>query len=130
MIFIVDRFKAVNDSHGHAAGDTVLTIVADRLRATFRTEDTIARFGGDEFVVVCEDLATLEAVDTLVTRTRSALAQPYAIAGAHLRLTASVGAASSDGHTTVERLLHHADAEMYDAKATLETLAALAGASD
>lgn len=131
VIFIdVDRFKAVNDGHGHAAGDTVLTIVADRLRATFRAEDTIARFGGDEFVVVCEDLATLEALDTLVTRTRGALAQPYAIAGAHLRLTASVGAASSDGHTTVERLLNHADAEMYDAKATRETFAALTGASD
>lgn len=80
--------------------------------------------------MVCEDLASLDAVDTLVTRTRSILAQPYAVAGAQLQLTASVGAASSDGHTTVERLLNHADAEMYDAKATRQILAAMTEAAD
>ena len=72
----------------------------------------------------------LEALDTVVARTRSALAQPYAIADKHLELTASVGAARSDGHTTVERLLSHADAKMYDAKATREVFAALTGATD
>ena len=128
VVFIdVDKFKAVNDRHGHAAGDAVLTTVADRLRATFRAEDTIARLGGDEFVIVCEDLQTPDDVNVLAVKTRSALAQPYVVAGQRLHLTASVGAAISDGNSTVERLLNHADSEMYDAKATREALTTIAG---
>jgi len=118
VIFIdVDRFKNVNDTHGHAAGDAVLINVAARLHATFRTEDTLARLGGDEFLAICEDLASVQDARVLAERIRVALAQTYLIAGHSLTITASVGLALSDRHSTPEGLLGRADAEMYSAKA-------------
>jgi len=122
VIFIdVDRFKNVNDAHGHAAGDAVLMSVAARLHATFRTEDTIARLGGDEFLAICEDLASDEVAHVLAERIRAALVEPYLVAGRSLLVTASVGLAFSDGDSTAEGLLGRADAEMYSAKAARRT---------
>jgi len=122
VIFVdVDRFKNVNDTHGHAAGDAVLIEVAARLHATFRTEDTIARLGGDEFLAICEDLASPEAARVLAERIRVVLAQRYLVAGHSLPITASVGLAVSDRDSTAEGLLGRADAEMYGAKAARRT---------
>lgn len=114
----VDQFKAVNDTYGHAAGDTVLTTLAERLRSTCRTGDTLARLGGDEFLVVCEDLADPDHAQALAERTRSALAQPYLVEGHLLQASASVGLALSDDSSTADGLLERADTAMFRAKAS------------
>jgi diguanylate cyclase (GGDEF)-like protein len=116
MYVDIDKFKTINDQHGHAAGDVILTAVADRLRRLFRAEDTIARLGGDEFAVVCEDLPLPEEAERLAARVRSALAEPYRIAGGTVLATASVGLAMTDGYTTADDLLDHADRHMYELK--------------
>jgi diguanylate cyclase (GGDEF)-like protein/PAS domain S-box-containing protein len=119
VLFIdVDQFKAVNDRHGHAAGDAVLVAVGVRLRAIFRAEDSVARLGGDEFLVVCEDQRSRAEATVLAERTRAALAQPYQVSGQALHVTASVGLAVADGAATAEILLARADAQMYDVKAS------------
>jgi diguanylate cyclase (GGDEF)-like protein/PAS domain S-box-containing protein len=126
VIYIdVDLFKAINDQHGHAAGDAVLIEIAARLRATFRTEDTLARLGGDEFLVVCEDLHNRDDAQLLADRTQMALSQPYPIAGKRLDITASVGLGLSEPTSTADHLLAHADANMYDAKTTRQALATI-----
>jgi diguanylate cyclase (GGDEF)-like protein/PAS domain S-box-containing protein len=112
----VDHFKDINDTYGHAAGDSLLRQVADRLRAQFRTEDTIGRLGGDEFAVVCEDLATTP--ETLGARIHDALAVPYSFRGEPILATVSVGVAVPQADETTEHLLERADTTMYEAKAT------------
>lgn len=114
----VDHFKSINDSYGHAAGDMVLVDLARRLRGLFRTEDTLARMGGDEFLVICEDLANVEAAHVLADRTRAELAQPYIIGEQLLVVTASIGLALSVESTTTEGLIAQADSYMYAAKAS------------
>jgi diguanylate cyclase (GGDEF)-like protein/PAS domain S-box-containing protein len=121
----VDRFKPVNDRFGHKVGDAILRTVAERLRMTFRVEDTVARMGGDEFVVICENLGSANEPHSMVSRARSVLAQPYVVDGRRHELSASLGLAMSDGETSVERLLDHADAVMYEAKATRQAFAAV-----
>ena len=121
----VDRFKTVNDRYGHSVGDAILRTVAERLRMTFRAEDTVARMGGDEFVVICENFGPAGGPQAMVNRARSALAQPYVVEGRRYELSASLGLALSDGETSVERLLDHADAVMYEAKATRQAFAAV-----
>ena len=114
----LDRFKRINDSLGHAAGDEVLREVARRLRATLRPEDTVARFGGDEFTILCESLGgVLEAVG-VADRLQRPLAEPIRIGAAELRLSASIGVALAEPGETVdvERLVEDADAAMYRAK--------------
>jgi diguanylate cyclase (GGDEF)-like protein/PAS domain S-box-containing protein len=111
----VDEFKSINDSHGHAAGDAVLVQIADRLRAHFRTEDTIGRLGGDEFAVVCEDFTT--SSQGLAERLREVLAIPYTFRSQPILATVSVGLASRTDNETVEQLLERADTTMYRAKA-------------
>ena len=111
----VDRFKAINDTFGHAAGDAVLSEVAARLLKHFRTEDIVGRLGGDEFAVICEDGSALD--DVMVDRLRDVLAVPYAIGGQLIAASVSVGmAAPMDGETSAE-LLERADSTMYVAKA-------------
>lgn len=117
----VDHFKTINDTLGHAAGDMVLVDLAHRLRAIFRTEDTLARMGGDEFLVICEDLASPEAAHLLADRTRSELAQPYCIGEQLLVVTASVGLALSTETATAQSLMAQADTHMYTAKSNRET---------
>src|SRR5688572_27062515 len=112
----VDRFKVVNDSRGHAAGDELIVGVANRLRATVRPSDTVARFGGDEFVVVCQEAETLSGAMTVADRIAVALREPFRIGGEEIFLTVSVGIAIAGPGASSETLLRNADAAMYRAK--------------
>jgi len=114
----VDRFKRINDSLGHAAGDEVLREVAVRIQRMLRPEDTVARFGGDEFTVLCESVGgVLEAVG-VADRLQREIAQPLRAGGAELRLSASIGIALAESGEEADcsRLVEDADAAMYRAK--------------
>jgi diguanylate cyclase (GGDEF)-like protein/PAS domain S-box-containing protein len=113
----LDNFKVVNDSLGHAAGDELLVEVATRLRATVRPGDLVARFGGDEFVVVCEGVGEDDAV-TLAERIGVALTRPVRLGGVDIRPGASVGVTVQTAeHTAAEELIRDCDIAMYQAKA-------------
>jgi diguanylate cyclase (GGDEF)-like protein/PAS domain S-box-containing protein len=113
----LDNFKVVNDSLGHAAGDQLLVELAGRLRATVRPGDLVARFGGDEFVVVCQDVGEDDAVQ-LAERIGEALRQPVSLGGVELRPAASVGVTVQTAeHTAAEELIRDCDIAMYQAKA-------------
>lgn len=112
----VDDFKDINDSLGHAVGDEVLVAVATRVRGVLRDGDVAARLGGDELVVVCEDLHEPGAVEELATRVVDAVAQPLHVGHHVLHLTASVGVSTGGLGATAERLVRDADAAMYRAK--------------
>ena len=114
----VDRFKRINDSLGHAAGDEVLREVAARVERMLRPEDTVARFGGDEFTVLCESIGgVLEAVG-VADRLQREIAQPLRAGGAELRLSASIGIALAEPGDEADssHLVEDADAAMYRAK--------------
>ena len=113
----LDRFKTINDSLGHAAGDELLRTVADRLQQLMRKGDTLARIGGDEFVVVLEALRVPEDAGAVAQKIISVLSEPYAIAGKTLMTSASIGISvfpgdAADGPT----LVRNADMAMYFAK--------------
>jgi diguanylate cyclase (GGDEF)-like protein len=113
----VDDFKVVNDTLGHAAGDRLLVDVASRIRAALRTGDTAARVGGDEFVVLLDDVATKEAAMAVAERLGEALRAPYEIGTDRRIATASIGiAVGPDGLETADDVVAAADAAMYDAK--------------
>jgi diguanylate cyclase (GGDEF)-like protein/PAS domain S-box-containing protein len=117
MFVDLDRFKAINDVLGHAAGDELLVEVARRLRHTLRSEDLVARLGGDEFVATLCHLHDREEAATVATKLLQALAQPLTLAGQSLVPAASIGIAlyPGDGGSPSE-LLSAADAAMYEAK--------------
>ena len=122
MFLDLDRFKLVNDTFGHRAGDELLVQVAKRVGGVLRANDTLARFGGDEFVVLCDDLATNESVHTISARVHRVFDEPFSIAGERLPVSVSIGIASlDDAVTTTEALLSDADAAMYYAKTHGET---------
>ena len=115
----VDRFKWLNDSQGHAAGDELLIKLADRLRAAMRAEDSVARFGGDEFVVLSEDVHDEAEAEALAARIAAVLSAPINVAGEDTTVTVSIGIAfAPPGATqhTPESLVRDADAAMYRAK--------------
>ena len=113
----VDRFKVVNDSLGHPAGDDLLRTLAARLRGVLRPDDTVARFGGDEFVVLCEGIADLHEVLRVADRILSAVAAPVSVRGRDLVLTGSIGIAlAATGDEDPVALVRDADAAMYQAK--------------
>ena len=113
----LDNFKVVNDSLGHAAGDELLIEVATRLRATVRPGDLVARFGGDEFVVVCEDVDEDDAV-ALARRIGEELTRPVRLGGVDVRPNASVGVTVQTAeHAAAEELIRDCDIAMYQAKA-------------
>ena len=116
----LDRFKWVNDSLGHQAGDQLLHVVTRRLTECLRPEDTVARFGGDEFVLLCEDVDESDACG-LATRIAAAVAQPVNLSGQEVTPHTSIGIALSStgrvaGAVTPESLLRDADIAMYRAK--------------
>lgn len=111
----IDRFKVVNDSLGHVEGDQLLRDVAERLRASVRSEDMLARLGGDEFTVVAPGLDPQGAL-RLGERIRTALDEPFLIGGLRVTTTVSVGIALSRSSTTAIDLMRYADAALYEAK--------------
>jgi diguanylate cyclase (GGDEF)-like protein len=115
MFLDVDNYKVDNDSLGHTAGDLLLQTTAERIAATIRPGDTVARFGGDEFVVVCNDISALE-IEQIAERVLGALARPCLIGAGETSVTASVGIAFSDDDATPESLVRDSDAAMYRAK--------------
>ncbi len=114
----LDRFKVVNDSLGHLRGDQLLVSLARRLERTVRPEDTVARFGGDEFVILVDRVEAVDDVTAVARRIEEELAAPFTIGSRELYTTASIGIALSDtGYTLPEDVLRDADAAMYRAKA-------------
>jgi diguanylate cyclase (GGDEF)-like protein/PAS domain S-box-containing protein len=118
VVFVnVDRFRAINATHGYVVGDLVLGEVAARLHATVGMGDTLARFGGDEFVVISEE-TRLEDVEPLVRGIARALARPMNISGLELSVTTSIGIAVSPPLISdPDAVLRYAQVAMYDAKA-------------
>jgi diguanylate cyclase (GGDEF)-like protein len=122
----LDAFKQVNDNLGHPAGDALLRQVASRMSSVVRPEDTVARFGGDEFVVLCE--GTVREVDPLAMagRVRDAVVGSYEVNGRNVQVGMSVGVAATDRLVPVEQLLADADAALYRAKRTSDLPIAMA----
>ena len=117
LLFLdLDRFKSVNDSLGHAAGDALLREVGRRLSAAARSMDTVARLGGDEFVVVCPDVGAERDVIQLADKLRQALTRPWEHEGHTVIIDGSVGIAYGVGHDDAEELVRRADQAMYRAK--------------
>lgn len=119
VVFLdLDRFKVLNDSLGHAAGDRVLVTAAERLREAVRAHDTAVRFGGDEFVIVCEDLHDVDEAVGVAARLVAALRKPYRVDGQEIVLTVSAGIAvgGAGDDRSAEALIRDADAAMYRAK--------------
>jgi diguanylate cyclase (GGDEF)-like protein len=110
----LDAFKPVNDAHGHATGDAVLQVVAERLHAVVREDDLVVRFGGDEFAVVLAPDAPEAAVGSLVQRVVGALEAPIVLDGLTVTVGASVGVATA----APEDVVHDADIALYEAKRT------------
>ncbi len=127
----LDHFKPVNDEHGHAVGDRVLTAVADRLRAVARENDVVARLGGDEFAVLQRGAHLPEQALGLAARVVALLAQPLLLDGLNLQIGASVGVALAPRDAgDAQTLMCHADAAMYAAKAAGRGRVRLHGATD
>ena len=113
----LDRFKRINDTYGHFVGDAVLIAVAQRLATLIRPGDTLARVSGDEFVILCEDLADPGDGEALAVRIHDAFDEPFHVGGRELRVSASVGIAyCGPGEAVTYQLVINADAAMYEAK--------------
>jgi diguanylate cyclase (GGDEF)-like protein len=114
----IDRFKAVNDEHGHATGDAILIAVAERLLACTRSEDTVARIGGDEFVVGCPDIDGQDGAEALCRRVMDSMTDPVATAAGPVvvRLTLGAVVAPPDDGRGIELLVDAADRVMLSAK--------------
>jgi diguanylate cyclase (GGDEF)-like protein len=110
----LNGFKAINDEHGHACGDLLLIAVGERLTRAVRVADTLARWAGDEFAIVCEDLEAPDAVTSLIARIKAEFQQPFVLGDETVQVTPSIGvafAAASGG--SPDTLLRDADRDMY-----------------
>jgi diguanylate cyclase len=118
VLFIdLDRFKVINDSLGHTAGDKLIVAVAERLRNSLRRHETVARFGGDEFAILCEDIVDEQDAIAVGERVLRIFATPFHLAHGDTMSAASLGIAlSADPDQDVEELIRDADAAMYRAK--------------
>ncbi len=117
MVVDLDRFKSINDSLGHIAGDDLLKEMAQRLSQLLRKADTLARLGGDEFVLVLNEIAGPRDAETVASKVLAGMAQPVMLSGLEVQISASIGISvfPEDG-VDAETLLQHADAAMYHAK--------------
>jgi diguanylate cyclase (GGDEF)-like protein/PAS domain S-box-containing protein len=119
MFLDLDRFKSVNDNLGHASGDHLLVQMAARLRACFRPEDTVARFGGDEFAILLEDVTNISDVTRIAERAQHDICLPIELNGHEIFISASIGIAFGTlDHTSPEQILRDADYAMYQAKSS------------
>ena len=117
LMLDLDRFKLINETLGHDVGDRLLIRVAERLRACVRDGDTIGRFGGDEFVVLVENVVNMREVTFVAERISNMLQEPVVLDGHDIVVTASIGIVTSDaGKVASEGLLRNADVAMYRAK--------------
>ncbi|HEX6539769.1 MAG TPA: GGDEF domain-containing response regulator [Candidatus Dormibacteraeota bacterium] len=118
VLFVdIDRFKVVNDSLGHVEGDRALMTLSHRISRVLRPGDTVARFGGDEFTVLCCELSDPNECITIAQRLLDVIRQPINLSGAQVVLTASIGIAIGDDSSVApETLIRNADAAMYRAK--------------
>ena len=116
MFLDLDDFKSVNDSFGHETGDQLLRVVAKRIREEIRTADTVARFGGDEFAILMEQVATTAEVMSIVDRIKMSLQRPLLLEGRVVSVSASVGVTFAESGEDVDTLLRNADVAMYEAK--------------
>lgn len=118
VIYIdLDRFKWINDTHGHDVGDSVLVTVAERLLSAVREYDTVARLGGDEFAVLLDTLEEPSEAECVAQRVLTSLSQPIVVGGLELEVTASMGVSVFPrGGSGVEELMKNADQAMYCAK--------------
>jgi diguanylate cyclase (GGDEF)-like protein len=118
LMLDLDRFKQINDSLGHSGGDRVLCVTAERIAATVRKTDSVARMGGDEFVVLLTDLSGPEQAERIAAKIVAALSVPIRINKLEVPVSVSVGVCTlSDGDSDAEVLLKRVDAAMYRAKA-------------
>ena len=121
VLFVdLDRFKAINDTFGHHAGDQLLQVVAQRMQQALRAGDTVGRVSGDEFLILCEDIADHtdgeHDLTMLGNRIRRAVAQPIPVNDTTVRVNASIGVAFTAERPTAAELIHSADIAMYEAK--------------
>jgi diguanylate cyclase (GGDEF)-like protein/PAS domain S-box-containing protein len=116
VFFDLDHFKTVNDTAGHEVGDRLLQAVSKRLCQSVRSMDTVARMGGDEFVILCEDITDDAQLDVIVSHIMSAFTDPVVLPDRQLWVSVSAGVVSGDASSSVAQLLSHADAAMYQAK--------------
>ncbi|MBV7429192.1 EAL domain-containing protein [Acidovorax sp. sif1233] len=117
VLFVdLDGFKPINDSFGHAAGDVILRSAADRLRREAREGDTVARVGGDEFLILLEDVSDVADCVTVANRVLSSLSQPFEVSGKQVQIACSIGVVVHPDHGDRNKLVANADAAMYAAK--------------
>ena len=117
MFVDLDRFKSVNDTHGHTVGDELLQDVAQRLRGALRKEDMVARMGGDEFTVLLDRLPSREEAETIARKILDVLHAPFSIDGRRIHCPGSIGISCyPEDADDLDSLISHADAAMYEAK--------------
>lgn len=117
VLFVdLDGFKPINDSFGHAAGDAILRSAADRLRGEAREGDTVARVGGDEFLILLEDVTDVAACITVAKRVLDSLSRPFEVSGKRVQIACSIGVVVHPDHGDRNKLVANADAAMYAAK--------------
>lgn len=118
LLFIdLDGFKEVNDRHGHLTGDKLLIAVGGRITGCIRADDLACRYGGDEFIVMLQDISSPDSLTRISTKISECISEQFSIAGEQLRITASVGiSVYPDDGTHCDTLLSRADASMYSTK--------------
>jgi diguanylate cyclase (GGDEF)-like protein/PAS domain S-box-containing protein len=124
----LDKFKPVNDTMGHAAGDEVLVQIGERLKVASRSADDVGRLGGDEFLILLRDIPDADAAMQVAGRIRDALCDTFQLSAGPVELSASIGVAWTDGATpTADELVKRADGAMYESKAHRSAEPVLAG---
>jgi diguanylate cyclase len=119
MVIDIDRFKHVNDTYGHAAGDQVLQEISVRLSNSVRKIDTVSRLGGDEFLVLLPEVTGEVGLDAIAQRIMESVLKPFTVSGKEIKLTVSIGLAMYPGDGfDLDVLIKNADLAMYQVKQT------------